>query len=153
MKKSFLIYQDWEEIFDSLTDAQVGKLIKAMLDHSRGGEVALSPRLSLLFISFRQQLDRNAENYEKKVEAYRENANKRWHRIPNDTKVSNGMPLHAVAYGKDKVKDKDKLTTGNSFKKKQLNTSYLKAVPVSPTIKHSTEDYWNAAVAASEGRK
>lgn len=130
MKKSFLIYQDWEEIFDSLTDAQVGKLLKSMLDHARGEEVSLPPKLSLLFISFRQQMDRNLQNYEKVSEVRRQSANKRWNQVQEDTNTMQKMQLHAKAYDKDKVKDKY-IKKGNKTKKtpssykKNGNTSNL----------------------------
>lgn len=147
MKKSFLIYQDWEEVFDSLTDAQVGKLLKAMLDHARGEEVNLPSRLSLLFISFRQQLDRNSENYKKKSEAYRENANKRWQKEKSGTKLSNGMQSHAMAYDKDKVKDKDIYKTENNF------SSYKKTEPnktAGLSEKEFNDKLWNIAEVLSE---
>ncbi len=150
MKKSFLIYQDWEEVFDSLSDAEVGKLLKAMLDHSRGENVKLPAKLSLLFISFRQQLDRNSENYKKKTEVYRENANKRWNKARKDANEYNGMPLHAIAYDKDKVKDKVKDIYTDS-KTEETFSSYKENISTNDLSDTHAEDNRQTVVSPKAG--
>ncbi len=134
MKNSFLFYYDWEEIIDSLTDNQAGKIIKAMLDHSRGEKVELKPYLASLFISFRQMLDRNKENYDHVSEVRRNSANIRW----AGSKNAIGMQTDATdanAYDKDKDKDihkKNTLKTENPYKVKKTSSD-LKGVSVPAT--------------------
>ena len=148
MKNSFKVYYDWEEIIDYLSDADAGKIFKAFFDHEKGKQVELSHSLSLLFISFRQMLDRNKENYERVCEKYSDNAKKRWERIPTNAKLSKGIPPHAVAYDKDKVKDKDILTTRNSYKNKKPS-SRLKDVPSSPFTPEFKDRMWEELETAS----
>lgn len=147
MKNSFLFYYDWEEAIDTLSNGDAGKILKAMIDHEKGKKVDLSPRLLPLFISYRQLLDRNKENYDQKCEKYSKNAKKRWENIPTEPKVSNGMPLHAVAYDKDKVKDKDIHTTKNPNKDNKPS-SYLKDVPV-PLTSELKDKLWAELEVAS----
>ena len=76
-KKSFLIYHDIKPVLDKLTDAQAGKLFKALVDYS----IEQTPpkfndlALELVFIPLQQQLDRNIikwdEIKEKRTEAGR----------------------------------------------------------------------------------
>lgn len=149
MKKSFLIYQEWEEVIDTMTDNQAGKLFKSLLDHARGEKVMPSHAIAQTFILFRQQLDRNLENYKHVSEVNSKNAKSRWKTRLNNATAYNRMPSHTNAYDKDKDKD---INTEHPNKKKKLSSS-LKAVPVPRNVKHSNEDYWVAAVAASEGKK
>lgn len=107
MKKSFLLYKDQEEIIDNLTDKQAGRLFKAVFDYARGDKPVLSQSMSVIFISIRQTIDRNKENYEKVCEINRKNAKKRWEKIPTNTKVSDGMRPHAKAYDSDSDSDSD----------------------------------------------
>jgi hypothetical protein len=125
MKKSFLIYQDWEEVFDSLTDNQAGKLIKAMFDYSRGEKVMLKNATALVFISLRQNLDRMKSHYEKVCEINRENAKKRWNQPQNNAIVYDRMRPHAKAYDKDKDKDKD-INNKEIYKESKDITSFKK---------------------------
>lgn len=150
MKKSFLIYQEWEEIFDSLSNEHAGQIIKAMFDHAKGEDTKLSTRVSLVFIPIRQQMDRNLKNYEHVSKVNSENAKKRWEQVQKDAKQSDGMRPHTNAYDKDKEEDKD--ITQKTSNKEKANASVLKDVSVASTVKHSTEDYWKAAIEASEGK-
>lgn len=104
MKKSFLVYQDWEEVFNCLGDSETGKLFKAMLLYSRGETPVLSEKLSLVFVQFRQQLERNRRNWEKISKINKSNANVRWNKAK---KNANAYDRNANAYVKvkDKVKD------------------------------------------------
>lgn len=72
-KKSFILYTDWKEMFNALSDEQAGMLIKAVFAHAMGEEVKLDAILSLLFINIRQTLDRDIDKWETIVERNRVN--------------------------------------------------------------------------------
>jgi len=91
MKKSFILYQDQEEIIDSLTNEKAGRLFKAIFDYARGDKPNLGQNLSIVFISIRQAIDRAKENYEKVCETNSQNAKKRWNKID---KLSDGIRTH-----------------------------------------------------------
>ncbi len=91
-QRGFVVYGDIKEVIDELPDDQVAQLFRGMVNYFvNGKDPKFSGTLKYIFIPIRQQMDRNAEKYEKKCEKMRANANKRW----NNTNASNGMQLHA----------------------------------------------------------
>ena len=62
-KNSFVLYKDQEEIFQAVTNEQAGKLIKAVFQYSRGEAPKLDATLSLVFISIKQTLKRDAAKW------------------------------------------------------------------------------------------
>lgn len=76
-KNSFLIYLDYEEQFNLLTDEQVGQLMRAIIKYEKTKEIPqLDGMLKMAFSFIKTQLDRDREKYEKKCEKNRENAKK-----------------------------------------------------------------------------
>lgn len=101
MKKSFLVYHDNIRVFEKLSDEDRGKLFLSVCKYSEEGVVSDLPlHLELIFITLKQQIDRNKSNYNEKVEKLTQNAQKRWNNQPS-------MQLHANAGVKVKVKVKD----------------------------------------------
>lgn len=89
MKDSFILYQEQKEIFDTLSDSEAGKLIKAIFEYeSTGQSPKLSKTLNLVFIPIKNSLDRNKEKYQKVVERNKKNIKKRWNK--EDTKNTSG---------------------------------------------------------------
>jgi hypothetical protein len=64
--KYLKVYYDWSEVTKTLSDAEKGRLITAMVEHAKGNK---SPELSgterHLFPMFQAQIDRDNESYEK----------------------------------------------------------------------------------------
>lgn len=74
-KSSFLIYLDYQEQFDLLTDEEAGRLIKAIIKYEKTGEIPrLDGMLKMAFSFIKTQLDRDREKYNQKCEKNRENA-------------------------------------------------------------------------------
>lgn len=74
-KNSFLIYLDYEEQFNLLTDEQIGQLMRAIIKYEKSGEIPkLDGMLQMAFSFIKTQLDRDREKYNKKCEKNRENA-------------------------------------------------------------------------------
>lgn len=64
-KKSFVVYHDIKEVIDGLTDEQVGKLFRSMVNYSVSGtELQLDGVLRFIFIPIRQQMDRDSTKWE-----------------------------------------------------------------------------------------
>ncbi len=64
-KKSFVLYNDYEEVFSMLTDEEAGKLIKHILAYVNNKNPSLEDRLlQVTFEPIRLQLGRDAKKYE-----------------------------------------------------------------------------------------
>jgi len=76
-KSSFLIYLDYEEQFNLLTDEQVGQLMRAIIKYEKTREIPqLDGVIKMAFSFIKTQLDRDREKYEARCEKNRENAKK-----------------------------------------------------------------------------
>lgn len=76
-KNSFLIYLDYQEQFELLTDEQAGQLIKAIIKYEKTGEITKLEGMTKMAFSFiKTQLDRDREKYNKKCEKNKENGRK-----------------------------------------------------------------------------
>lgn len=76
-KSSFLIYLDYEEQFNLLTDEQIGQLMRAIIKYEKTREVPqLDGVVKMAFSFIKTQLDRDREKYEARCEKNRENAKK-----------------------------------------------------------------------------
>lgn len=79
-KNSFLMYLDYEEQFNLLTDKQIGQLMRAVIKYEKTGE---EPEISdgmvkMSFSFIKTQLDRDREKYTVQCKKNKENARKRW---------------------------------------------------------------------------
>lgn len=78
-KNSLLLYYDFEEQTASLTDQQVGRLIRTILAYERRGELLedQEPAVTMAFLFLKPGLDNNRLKYEKVCERNRRNRQKR----------------------------------------------------------------------------
>ena len=91
-QKGFIVYGDIQDVLNELTDDQVAQLFRGMVDYFvEGKDPKFTGILKFVFIPIKQQMDRDAEKYEKKCEKMRKNAQKRWGKDDS----SDGMQLHA----------------------------------------------------------
>lgn len=64
-KLSFVLYTEYMEQFDSLTDAQAGQLIKAIMHYVANGDTQVAdPVVSAMLMFIRQTLDRDRKKWE-----------------------------------------------------------------------------------------
>ena len=76
-KNSFLIYLDYEEQFNLLTDEQVGQLMRAIIKYEKTGEMPkLNGMLKMAFSFIKTQLDRDREKYKERCKKNKENGKK-----------------------------------------------------------------------------
>ena len=66
----FLVYKDWETLFDSLdSNEEAGELIKALFAFAKRGEIAeFSGALKMAFIIMSRQLDKDGIKWQEKCE-------------------------------------------------------------------------------------
>lgn len=82
-KNSFLIYLDYQEQFDLLTNEQAGQLIKAIIKYEKTGEITELDGMTKMAFSFiKTQLDRDREKWkeekQKRSEAGKKGMANRW---------------------------------------------------------------------------
>ena len=63
-KKSFILYCDYKEHINLLTQSQKGDLLDALFKHVDGDEVVLEPVVAMAFSFVKSQLDRDNDKYE-----------------------------------------------------------------------------------------
>lgn len=71
-KNSFVLYTDYRRQFDLLTDAELGQLIRAVMDYVETGQppdLPAGPQMAFAFIS--AQIDRDMKKYQEVVEKRR----------------------------------------------------------------------------------
>lgn len=92
-KRSVVIRESYVPLFETATDEQVGKLVKAMLKYQKTGEHDIDdPMMSAVFAMIREGIDEDNEAYEETCKRRKDAANKRW---GNDTSVSDSIQEHA----------------------------------------------------------
>ena len=105
-QKGFVVYGDIEESLDELTDEQVAKLFRGMVKYFKTGK---NPKftgvLKFVFIPIKQQMDRDAEKYDRRCEKNRENVKKRYVRIQSNTNVYDGIRTYTNATNTNTNKD------------------------------------------------
>lgn len=73
-KNSFLIYLDYEEQFNLLTDEQIGQLMRAIMKYEKTREEPkLDGMLKMAFSFIKAQLDKDRAKYEEKCEKNKQN--------------------------------------------------------------------------------
>lgn len=101
-KKNFLLEKEQQDVFETLTDEEAGKLIKGIFRYLNTGDSGLTGMMNAIFIPIKKSIDKNEENYKKICERNRENIKKRWNKkyenIPSDTSVYEDIPSDTNIY-------------------------------------------------------
>ena len=95
-QKGFIVYGDIKAVIDELNDDQVAQLFRGMVDYFVDGkDPKFTGVLKFVWITVRQQMDRDMQKYEKRCERNRENARKRWE-SESDANACESMRSHAM---------------------------------------------------------
>lgn len=80
IKKSFVLYHDYWNWFNLLTDDELGKLIRAIFiyEKERVEPVNLNENIRIAFFMIKDTLDRDRAKYEAVCNRNKENARLRW---------------------------------------------------------------------------
>ena len=88
---SFVLYQEYEQYLSFLSDEEAGQLFRALFIFSKGEKPDIkSPAVGIAYTAITNQMTRDREKYEKKVQANRENG-KKGGRPAKDTSESLGQ--------------------------------------------------------------
>lgn len=137
-KKSFLFYNDWGDVFDSIDDETAGKLIKHLCDYVRDKNPQTDDMLiNAVFANIKSTLKRDLDKWHLKSLKNKENANKRWekHRsekIPKDANACDRTIRNAKNADKDIVNvidiDNDKVIVKGKEISKDIIKTYVKCL-------------------------
>jgi hypothetical protein len=122
MAMNTLIYPSHYKLMDELTNEQAGLLIKTIGRYQRGEDISIDDVLVKgIWMGIKSDFDIQKQNYEKKVNANRENGKKGGR--PRNPKNPSGLlkTQHNPQNLKDKDKDKDK----EKDKEKDKNKVYI----------------------------
>lgn len=128
-KNSFLIYLDYKEHFELLSDEQLGKLLRAIMEYEETGTVpALEGMEKMAFSFIKAQLDRDREKYENKCEKNKLNGAKGGR--PKKAEGNNNNPENPTVFSetelnqsKPKKADNDN-DTDNDIKENNKRKKY-----------------------------
>lgn len=115
-KKSFILYNDQKEIFNSLSGDECKELLMAIFDFETIETDSLSPIVKIAFLPIKNQLKRDSEKWQKEIKSRSDAGKKgmasRWHNkritkhnsvIPVITKISDNVTVNV----NDNVINKD----------------------------------------------
>ena len=76
-KKSFIIYDNWACLMSNLPVEKAGELIQAICNYKLTGEInIMDPSVNAMFVMIKEQLDVDADNYQKTCEKRKESGSK-----------------------------------------------------------------------------
>lgn len=146
-KKSFLLYCDYKEIFESISDKNAADLIRHIFRYVNDeNPISENESVNLLFITIKNQLKRDLKKYESKVDQWSKAGiasaeAKRLKRSTDSTDVNDRLKRSTDSTVTDTVNvtvtDKDILYKGNFF---YIGTEIYK-FPVSNYIKNMSDQF------------
>jgi hypothetical protein len=148
-KKGFILYADQKALFDQLPNDKAGELIKFIFAYVNDeNPVTEDLIINLAFTPIKQQLKRDLikfeETKEKRSEAGKAGANKRWQNIANDSKRISTIAKIAVNDNvnvNDNVKEK---VIDINMRKQEFATSLISFVDVyGKDMIREFYDYWS----------
>ncbi len=139
-KNSFLIYHEYAEHFEMLDDAELGQLIRAIMEYEQHQTTPNLPKhLALAFSFIKKDLDYNRGKYEERCEKNRKNAAKRWEGKESERIKENANACerknrnannaehdleHEHEYEHDKEKDIKHIAQSPSDRAKEINALF-----------------------------
>lgn len=136
-KNSFVLYTDYRRQFDLLTDAELGQLIRAVMDYVETGQppdLPAGPQMAFAFIS--AQIDRDMKKYQEVVEKRRAAGSAGGKQKANNAKqvvanLANASTCYQALHDNDHVNE-------NDIKKKDTKVSKEKSFKP-PTVENVRE--------------
>lgn len=144
-KESFILYLEHQAVFEMLTDAQAGQLIKNIFEYEKTGQVPkMEQMLNVAFVPIKQDLDKNRAKYEKVVERNKKNIEKRWqNKLPDNTKNTDNDNEYDNDYDND-ISCSDNNILGDSCVdglKNIINFYNNNINPITPFALETLNDY------------
>lgn len=122
-QKGFIVYGDTKLLADELTDEQLGKLFRGMLDYFYTGKAPkFTGVLKFTFIPIKQQMDRDKEKYDAKCEKNRAKIQKYWDKVKSGTTEYSSIPMYTNATNINTNTDTDTKTDTDTDTTTNTNT-------------------------------
>ena len=123
LSATFVLYCDWEDIIEDLTDEEVGQLFKAIfayVNHGVARQFDGRTGLGVAFKTIRRQIDVNRKKYEQVVEKRRNAAKKRWEKQNSEAQsdANASFAMHNV-----NVNDNDNVNVNVNGNEKNVNVN------------------------------
>ena len=116
------LFTDFGATFDLLSDAEAGRLIKAILHYANGQEATLTGQERLVYAMLKTQIDRDAASYQQFCDKQRENGSKGGRpKKPTETQENPNNPtvISKTQKSQDKEKEKEEEKEENKENKKR----------------------------------
>ena len=122
------LFTDFSATVDLLSDAEAGRLIKAVLHYANGQEVPLPGQERLIFAMLKTQIDRDAASYQRYCDKQRENGSKGGRpKKPTETQENPNNPVVFAETQESQDKDKDKEEEKEKEKEKDKDERIARA--------------------------
>lgn len=118
MNDSFILYTSYYALIEGLTDEQLGQLTRAIFLYARDGKsIELEPVVRMAFSFIKDNIDRNADKYQKKCERNRENIKKRWEKKHSEdtTEQSNTNVYERIPSNTNVYEEKSRIPYDNEY--------------------------------------
>lgn len=118
MSDSFILYTSYYAIIEGLTDEQLGQLTRALFIYARDGKtIKLEPVVRMAFSFIKDNIDRNADKYQKKCERNRENIRKRWEKkhAEDTTERSDTTEYERILSNTNVYEEKSRIPYDNEY--------------------------------------
>lgn len=118
MNDSFILYTSYYAIIEGLTDEQLGQLTRALFIYARDGKtIKLEPVVRMAFSFIKDNIDRNADKYQKKCERNRENIRKRWEKkhAEDTTERSDTTEYERIPSNTNVYEEKSRIPYDNEY--------------------------------------
>lgn len=111
-KTQLLIYDEWLDDFTDMSDAEIGRLVRAaMLYNSTGEDTDFEDRtMRSAFRRMKRQIDDNHQRYANRCETNRRNIRKRW----EDTNEYVRIPSNTIEYERIRTHTNDTKNKSNT---------------------------------------
>ena len=134
------VFPDMSATFDLLSDAEAGRLIKAVLHYGAGVNDELPGQEKLVFAMLKSQIDRDAVSYRDFCDKQRENGSKGGR--PKKPTVFDENPENPVVFSKtQKSQDKEEEEDKDKEKDKEEDNKVRKRTRFTPPTVDEVRDY------------
>ncbi len=140
-KQSFIIYYEWEEMLQFMTDSQIAETLRAMFSYAKRGEIPefSSPLLNTTFCVIKYAIDRDSEKYKQRSAVNSQNGKKGGR--PKSKKTEKDQTKAKKADNDNENGNGNDNENGND--KKNISISSAPAVQDRATAGAYTEDFLN----------
>ena len=141
-KQSFIIYYEWEEMLQYMTDSQIAEILRAMFSYTKRGETPKfsSPLLNTTFCVIKYAIDRDNEKYKQRSAANSQNG-KKGGRPKSEKTERNQTKAKKADNDNENENDNGNDNENGNDKKNILSISSTPAVQDRATAGAYTEDF------------